>query len=125
MRQWARHMGRFLRLGLPALAVYALVLQAFLTGAAPATAFDAAGLILCEQGTASADPSGPARPAPHHHDLCVAHCSAPAPLGFANACVTQPPVRDAFVAPCAVVADARDPARPSIRSPGARAPPKA
>jgi hypothetical protein len=118
-------MGRLLRLGLPGLAVYALVLQAFLAGAAPVAAFDAAGLALCAQSTDSSDHSGPAQPGSHQHDLCVAHCSAPSPLGFASIAAAQLRVRDVSSVSRAFIADARDPARPARQGPGARAPPKA
>jgi hypothetical protein len=71
MRAWASLMRMLLRRGLPAFAVYALVLQSFLAGAAPLAAFDASGAPLC----AEMAHGGPG-PAPHQGDGCLIRCGA-------------------------------------------------
>jgi hypothetical protein len=124
MRQWARDMRRVLRLGLPALAVYALVLQAFLAGAAPAAAFNFPGAPICAEDSVGHDQPAPA--APHHHGLCVAQCGAPVVPGFVSAAApAAPPLRIAELSPHARGADDQTPTVSRHRGPGARAPPQA
>jgi len=61
-----------LRQGLPALALYALVLQAFLTGAAPAAAFHPENAPLCAE--MSAGTHAPTPEQSHPDCLCLAQC---------------------------------------------------
>jgi hypothetical protein len=119
-------MRRVLRLGLPALAVYALVLQAFMTGASPAAAFDPSTL-LCAEWSAGHDQPAPGQPAgQHHHGLCAAPCGAPAFSGLIGGAATAGPlIRIAQIASKAPVADDRGPTLSRHRGPGARAPPQA
>jgi hypothetical protein len=122
MRNWARHLGRLLRLGIPGLALYALVLQAFLTGAMPAAAFDPTNAPLCSD-LASGTPGTPT--GPHHEALCVTHCSASAPAVLTGARAAAQPVRIALrTAPDRAPDEAAAPL-PLHRGPGARAPPQA
>jgi len=75
MRRLATHKMALLWRALPALAVYALVLQAFLAGAAPAAPFDPERAPLCSEMAA-----GGGHPAPVHSGgecLCVATCAMP------------------------------------------------
>jgi hypothetical protein len=123
MRQWASNMKRVLRLGFPALAIYALVLQAFLAGAAPAAAFDPAGAQICAEWSAGHDQ--PAPDGPHHHGLCVAQCAPAAFAGLIDgAAAPGPLVRVALLAPLTPAAEDRAHAFSRHRGPGARAPPR-
>jgi hypothetical protein len=124
MRDWASHLGRFLRLGLPGLAVYALVLQAFLTGATPAAAFDPTSAPLCAE-LASGGPGTPGVPSePHHPSLCVTHCSAATPGFLTGARTAGLPVRTALRATPGPAPDEAAAPLPLHRGPGARAPPQ-
>lgn len=116
-------MRRVLRLGLPALAVYALVLQAFHTGATPAAAFDPAAAPICAEWSAGHDQPAPA--GPHHHGVCLTHCGAPGFSGLiGGAAAVSPLVRVALPAPQALAADDHGHTLFRHRGPGARAPPQ-
>jgi len=124
MRDWASHLGRFLRLGLPGLAVYALVLQAFLTGATPAATFDPASAPLCAD-LASGGPGTPGAPAgTHHESVCVLHCSAAPPAILTGGRTAGLPVRLALYATPGPAPDEAAAPLPLHRGPGARAPPQ-
>lgn len=127
MRVWARHLRRCLRLGLPGLSIYALVLQAFLTGATPAAAaFNPADAPLCSELSSGAvgTPGTPGMPAgTHHQTLCVTHCSAAAPAALTGARAAALPIRHALrTIPDRAPDEAAAPL-PLKRGPGARAPP--
>ena len=126
MRDWARQLGRFLRLGLPAMAVYALVLQAFLAGAAPAAPFDPAAT-LCADIAAGVDHGTPQAPGEtHRHTFCVTHCGPTASPSFTVASAADTWLRrDAQPLIPAKSGGETNPPAPRHRGPGARAPPQA
>ena len=124
MNDWTRASWLMLRRGLPALALYAMLLQAFLGAAAPSAAgFDPATAPLCnslgEQGK-----GGPAdMPATGHDCICLSACSHAAHAAGAPAGPTLP-IRATADAARATVRPAFQhipaPAAPGL---GARAPP--
>ena len=111
-----------LRQGLPALALYALVLQAFLTGAAPASAFHPESAPLCAEialGTHVPDPKEA-----HPDCLCLAQClQSHAAIGIFPASADLALVRSAELVVRTPISDAAENLHPLERGPGARAPP--
>jgi hypothetical protein len=75
MRGWIETLGLLVRRGLPALALYAMLLQAFLTAASPAAqaGFDPLTSALC--GEMQHAPDGSGSGAPHHACICPAFCA--------------------------------------------------
>lgn len=112
----------WMRQGLPALALYALVLQAFLTGAAPAGAFHPEHAPLCAEAAHGAPvpmPSGT-----HVDCLCLAQClQAHASLGVMASAAHLNVARDAMILVHALPSDGQGHLHPLERGPGARAPP--
>ena len=106
---------------LPALALYALVLQAFLTGAAPAAAFNPDRAPLCAE-LASGN-HAPDTGSSHSDCICLAQCLSQASLTPAPAPALVPDTRLAqqFVHAALQQTTASD--HPLERGPGARAPP--
>jgi len=124
MRGWASHITTLLRRGLPVLAVYALLLQAFLGAASPARAFDPSAALLCSELAAGADPAPIHVPDGDHVCPCLSHCAAPhAPAALTGGDAYRLPLRDAALAPPAPAPKLATPAHPLRRGPGARAPP--
>jgi hypothetical protein len=125
MRRWTNEIRTLLWRGLPSLAVYALVLQAFLAGAAPAAAFDPDHPVLCSE---MANGSGAPAPAHSGHDgtcLCAAACATPhAPLALGAAHPATLLTRVALTERLAHRGD--EPLHPQRRhaGPGARGPPR-
>ena len=113
---------KVLRQGLPALALYALVLQAFLTGAAPASVFHPETAPLCAEmasGTHAPDPKDA-----HPDCLCLAQClQAHASLGIFPASADLALARSAERVVRTPISDASEILHPLERGPGARAPP--
>jgi hypothetical protein len=113
---------KLLRQGLPALALYALVLQAFLSGAAPASAFNPDKAPLCAEmtlGTHVPDPKDA-----HPDCLCLAQClQSHAALGLSPAPVDLFLVRSAGMVVRTPIRDTAQNIHPLERGPGARAPP--
>ena len=115
-------MMRMFRQGLPALALYALVLQAFLTGAAPAAALHPENAPLCAEMAMGTQM--PASQDAHPDCLCLAQClQAHAGLGLFPDIAALNIARDAAILIRAVHHDARSTLLPLERGPGARAPP--
>jgi hypothetical protein len=108
--------------GLPALALYALVLQAFLTGAAPASAFHPENTPLCAEmaiGTHEPDPKDT-----HPDCICLAQClQAQASLGLFPVSTDLFLARDAELVLRAPIRATPQNLHPLERGPGARAPP--
>jgi hypothetical protein len=111
-----------LRQGLPALALYALVLQAFLTGAAPASAFHPESTPLCAEialGTHVPDPKEA-----HPDCLCLAQClQSHAAIGVFPTYDPTGLARSAEIILHTPISDAAHHLHPLERGPGARAPP--
>jgi hypothetical protein len=125
MRMTGHILLTMMRRGLPALAVYALLLQAFLVGAAPARAFDHTSAPICAEATENGAPAhGPT----HHGDadcLCLASCLSAHAKALANGAaapqIHAPDDGGAILATPLVFASAKDRQR---LGPGARAPPR-
>ena len=111
-----------LRQGLPALALYALVLQAFLAGAAPASAFHPESAPLCAEmalGTHVPDPKQA-----HPDCLCLAQClQSHAAIGLLPASGLLSLARSSEIILHAPISHAAHHLHPLERGPGARAPP--
>jgi hypothetical protein len=123
MRTALASVGTFLRQGLPALAVYALVLQAFLAGATPASALQLANAPLCaELVEGSHTPqSGDA----HADCICLAQClQSHAQATSTPETLLAPLWRLAISFEHSVRDDASSSLHPLERGPGARAPPQ-
>lgn len=125
MRATAQIFLALLRRGLPALAVYALLLQAFLVGAAPARAFDHTSAPICAE---AGENGAPAHAPLHHGDadcLCLASCLSAHGKALANGTrgpqIHAPDEAGVILAPPLVFASAKDRQR---LGPGARAPPR-
>lgn len=120
MRTWSGTFLALMRQGLPALAVYALLLQAFLVGAAPSATLARDG-VLCSE---TSKPGQTHAPFSAHDCLCLSHCAQPLPAGAPPQAAALPvPMVLTLAAP--LPADERDAAAPAHRRPGARAPPVA
>ncbi len=122
MRITLASLSRVLRQGLPALAIYALVLQAFLTGAAPAGAFHPENAALCaDMSTGSHQPASQDA---HPDCLCLAQClQAHAGIGMSPDNADLIFARHAEIIPRKHISDATNHLHPLERGPGARAPP--
>jgi hypothetical protein len=124
MRARTSNVWQWLLQGLPALAVYALLLQSFLTGAAPAASFDPTSAPLCSEMADGSGNHAPGQMPGHAECLCIAACASHAPAALLPGGSTRGTIREAsiiaFISPelaTPLVASA-------IRSPGARAPPR-
>lgn len=118
------HIGTWLRQGLPALALYALVLQAFLAGAAPVAAFNPETAPLCAEMASGTHV--PDQNKAHPDCLCLAQClQAHAQAGLTPSGDNLAPPRDAQVLVHHVPAGLAGLSRPAERAHGARAPPQA
>ncbi len=106
---------------LPALALYALVLQAFLTGAAPAVAFNPEKAPLCAE--LAAGDHGPDTGSSHTDCICLGQCLSQASLTPASAPALVFDTRLAQQLAHAPQNQTITRDHPLERGPGARAPP--
>ena len=121
MRTGVSILSTMMRRVLPALALYALVLQAFLAGAAPAAAFNPEAAPLCAE-LARGD-HAPDTDTTHVDCVCLAQCLSQASLTPAPAPTLALDTRLAQRMVHARQADTPAPHHPLERGPGARAPP--
>jgi hypothetical protein len=124
MRAPLEQIRMWLRQGLPALALYALVLQGFLTGAAPVAAFHPEAAPLCaEMATGTPSPNHDQK---HSDCLCLAQClQSHAQAGLTPSGDVPVLRRDAQMLFHAPLQSATFISHPLERGPGARAPPVA
>jgi hypothetical protein len=122
MRAPLEQIRMWLRQGLPALALYALVLQGFLTGAAPASAFHPEKAPLCAEMSGGTHPPDPQQSRPDC--LCLAQClQAYAQAGITPSSADALTPRFAQVLVHAALTHAPVFSLPLERGQGARAPP--
>ena len=125
--KWIAGLLLLVRRGLPAMAVYAMLLQAFLAVAAPAAAsFDPAGQPICS-GLASGDGTNPDHGRTGTHGcVCIAGCAhmghAGPPADQQILFVRRDPHRSADSAPARRFLVVEAPVFPGL---GPRAPPRA